>query len=163
MCFIEQTVLGDGSKLASHYKEVKMRYNELDAFGMYVDNGHQGPGPALMGADTLIGNHVHNLKNEHLGEIKEIMLDIRTGHIAYAVMAHGGVLSLGEKLFAVPWEALALDTANKRFVLNIDKERVEHAPGFDVDRWPNMANQTWATEIHTYYGTTPANISNSVS
>ena len=131
-----------------------MSYTERDPYGMYVDNGRKGPGPELMGADTLIGDHVHNLQNEHLGEIKEIMLDMRTGKIAYAVMAHGGVLTIGEKLFAVPWEALTLDTVNKRFTLNLDKERIENAPGFDKDSWPNMANQTWASQIDNYYGTT---------
>ena len=130
-----------------------MNYEELDALGMYVDRGHKGPGPELMGADTLIGNHVHNLQDEHLGEIKEIMLDMRTGNIAYAVMAFGGVFTLDEKLFAEPWEALTLDTVNKRFTLNLDKERIEEAPGFNSDQWPNMANQTWASQIHTYYGT----------
>src|SRR3954468_7860536 len=92
------------------YKEVTMSYEDRDSFGMYVDHGHKGPGPELMGADTLIGDHVHNLQNEHLGEIKEIMLDMRTGTIAYAVMSRGGVLGIGEKLFAVPWDALTLDT-----------------------------------------------------
>jgi sporulation protein YlmC with PRC-barrel domain len=133
--------------------EVTMSYEERDAYGMYVDNGQKGPGPELMGADTLIGDHVHNLKNEHLGEIKEIMLDMRTGKIAYAVMSSGGVLGIGEKLFAVPWEALTLDTVNKRFTMNMDKAQIENAPGFDTDHWPNMANQQWASQIHDYYGT----------
>ena len=55
----------------------------------------------------------------------------------------------------MPWEALLLDTVNKRFTLNVDKERIENAPGFDTDNWPNMADQAWATSIHSYYGTTP--------
>ena len=122
-----------------------------DADSVYTDTGNEGPGPELMGADTLIGNHVHNLKDEHLGEIKEIMLDMRSGKVAYAVMSHGGVFTIGEKLFAVPWAALTLDTVNKRFTLNIDKERIESAPGFDADHWPNMANPAWASEIHRYY------------
>ncbi len=122
-----------------------------DADNVYTDTGHEGPGPELMGADTLIGNHVHNLKDEHLGEIKEIMLDMRSGKVASAVMSHGGVFTIGEKLFAVPWAALTLDTVNKRFTLNIDKERIESAPGFDADHWPNMANPAWASEIHRYY------------
>ena len=130
-----------------------MSYEERDALGMYVDNGHKGPGPKLMGANTLIGDHVHNLKNEHLGEIKEIMLDMRKGSIAYAVMSHGGLFTLGEKLFAVPWEALTLDTINKRFTLNIDKEHIAAAPGFDSKHWPDMANQAWQSEVHHYYGT----------
>jgi sporulation protein YlmC with PRC-barrel domain len=134
-------------------EEVKMSYEERDAYGMYVDNGHKGPGPELMGAETLIGDHVHNLKNEHLGEIKEIMLDMRSGKIAYAVMSSGGVLSIGEKLFAVPWAALKLDTAHKRFTLDIEKGRIENAPGFDTNHWPDMANAQWQNQIHSYYGT----------
>lgn len=132
-----------------------MSYEERDAYGMYVDNGHKGPGPELMGADTLIGDHVHNLKDEHLGEIKEIMLDMRTGQVAYAVLAFGGFLGLGEKLFAVPWQALHLDTVNKRFVLNVDKARLKNAPGFDKDHWPDMTDVGWSNQIHSFYGTDP--------
>ena len=51
-------------------------------------------------------------------------------------------------------EALRLDTANKRFVLNMNKEQLEKAPGFDKDKWPDMADRTWQGELHTYYGTT---------
>ncbi|MFA9217491.1 MAG: PRC-barrel domain-containing protein [Sphingomonadaceae bacterium] len=134
-----------------------MSTTEFDADGSYTDRGHQGPGPALMGARALIGDHVHNLKNEHLGEIREIMLDMRSGSIAYAVMSSGGVFTLGAKLFAVPWEALTLDPVQRRFTLNIDKERIDEAPGFDPEHWPNMANQTWATQIHSYYGTAGSN------
>ena len=130
-----------------------MSYEQRDAYGMYADKGNKGPGPELMGAETLIGNHVHNLKNEHLGEIKEIMLDMRTGQVAYAVMSSGGVLSIGEKLFAVPWEALTLDTVHKRFTMDVDKSLIENAPGFDTDHWPDMAEQKWAHQIHSYYGT----------
>jgi sporulation protein YlmC with PRC-barrel domain len=130
-----------------------MSYEERDEYGMYVDNGHKGPGPELMGAKTLIGDHVHNLQNEHLGEIKEFMLDTRTGKVAYAVLSSGGMLSLGEKLFAVPFEALTLDTANKRLTMDVPKERIENAPGFDTDHWPDMADPQWAEELHGYYGT----------
>ena len=65
----------------------------------------------------------------------------------------GGFLSMGEKLFAVPWNALTLDTATRSFKLNVDKDRLKTAPGFDKDQWPNMADATWAQSIHAYYGT----------
>lgn len=133
-----------------------MTTSERDAYGMYVDNGHQGPGPALMGTDTLIGDHVHNLQDEHLGTVKEIMLDMQTGMVAYVVMASGGVLTIGEKLFAVPWESLTLDPDNKRFTMNITKERIDNAPGFDADHWPDMANQAWMAEVQRYYSDTQA-------
>jgi sporulation protein YlmC with PRC-barrel domain len=130
-----------------------MTFEERDTYGMYANKEHKGPGPELMGAETLIGDHVHNLENEHLGEIKEIMLDMRTGRIAYAVMSAGGVFTIGEKLFAVPWSALTLDTVNHRFTLNLAKGRFEDAPGFDSGAWPDMADLQWSNKLHTYYGT----------
>ena len=140
-----------------------MNYEDRDTLGMYkVHKGvgpgpdvRRGPGPEVMGAGTLVGNDVYNDKDEDLGDIKEIMLDMRSGKVGYAVLSFGGFLGMGEKLFAVPWNALTLDTKNKRFVLKLEKDRLKGAPGFDKDKWPNMADQSWASEIHSYYGTKP--------
>jgi sporulation protein YlmC with PRC-barrel domain len=140
-----------------------MNYEERDTYGIYKErkaNGGrsgvgEGPGPKLMGADTLVGNDVYNQKDEDLGDIKEIMLDMRSGRIAYAVLSFGGFLGLGEKLFAVPWDALKLDTEHKRFVLNVAKDSLDDAPGFDRSDWPDMADPTWEKSIHAFYGTKP--------
>ncbi|HVW65123.1 MAG TPA: PRC-barrel domain-containing protein [Nitrosospira sp.] len=134
-----------------------MSYEDRDTYGMYRRYGKEdaeGPGPRLMGADTLIGDDVYNRKDEDLGDIKEIMLDMNTGRVAYAVLSFGGFLGIADKLFAVPWSALKLDTVNKRFILDVDKERLESAPGFDKDDWPDMADPTWQNSIDSYYGTT---------
>jgi len=138
-----------------------MNYEERDTYGIYKisrsgPNGPDtttGPGPAIMGTDTLVGNDVINRDGDNLGGIKEIMLDMRTGKVDYAVLSFGGFLSMGEKLFAVPWNALTLDTKNKCFMLDVSKDRLSKAPGFDKNKWPNMADQAWANEIHSYYGT----------
>ena len=133
-----------------------MSYSERDKYGMYKDTtGSAGPGPSLMGADTLLGDGVVNGANEDLGDIKEIMLDMNTGQVAYAVLAFGGFLGMGEKLFAVPWQALHLDTSNHRFVLDVEKERLKNAPGFDKDAWPDMSDVQWANQVHSFYGTDP--------
>jgi hypothetical protein len=87
------------------------------------------------------------------------MLDMRTGKVSYAVLSYGGFLGVGEKLFAVPWQALKLDTENKRFILNVDSTKLDSAPGFDKDHWPNMADPTWANSIHRYYGTDSSGMS----
>ena len=129
-----------------------MSYLDRDMLGMYRND--TGPGPALMGADTLIGDDVYNHDDEQLGDIKEIMLDMRSGRIAYAVLSFGGVLGLGEKLFAVPWEKLTLDTVNKRFLLDVGKEQLKSAPGFDQDNWPDMASEAWNDQMNQFYGTT---------
>jgi sporulation protein YlmC with PRC-barrel domain len=134
-------------------KEIHMSYLERDDYGMYKNKHGKGPGPELMGAHTLLGDHVHNLQNEHLGVIKELMVDMRSGTIAYAVMSTSRFLGLGEKLFAVPWQALTLDPGHKRFTMNVSKERLASAPGFDTDHWPDMADRSWMGEVHAYYGT----------
>lgn len=130
-----------------------MNYVEQDSYGMYSVDAGTGPGPGLMGADTLIGNDVFNSQDEDLGDIKEIMLDVADGRISYAVLSFGGIMGMGEKLFAVPWAALTLDTVNKRFTLDVTKERLSSAPGFDKDNWPNMSDKSWMAGVHDYYGT----------
>jgi hypothetical protein len=143
------------------FQELAMSYAERDKYGMYKDTASgrgssgSGPGPALMGADTLIGDGVVNGADQDLGDIKEIMLDMQTGQVAYAVLAFGGFLGMGEKLFAVPWQALHLDTVNHRFVLDVERERLKHAPGFNKDAWPDMADIAWANQVHSFYGTDP--------
>lgn len=130
-----------------------MNYQEQDTFGIY--RNHTGPGPRLMGANTLDGNDVYNKQDEDLGDVKEIMLDVPSGRVAYAVLSFGGFLGMGDKLFAVPWSALTLDTVKHRFVLDVSKERLKEAPGFDKDEWPDMADRTWMKDVHAYYGVTP--------
>jgi len=114
-----------------------------------------GPGPRIMSASTLEGDEVVNRDGEKLGTLEEIMLDVSTGRVAYAVLSTGGFLGIGDKLFAVPWQALTLDTDNECFILDVDKDRLQNAPGFDKDHWPAMADQRWASDLHTYYGTRP--------
>jgi len=130
---------------------MESNYLTRDTYGMYKNLGAR-PGPALMGADTLIGNEVYNMANESLGTIKELMIDMSSGMINYAVLSYGGFLGMGDRLFAVPWRALTLDTANKRFTLSATKEQLKNAPGFDKDHWPSMADTTWASSVHNFYG-----------
>ncbi|MES2536497.1 MAG: PRC-barrel domain-containing protein [Pseudomonadota bacterium] len=128
-----------------------MRQLERDIFGIFTPHGE--PGPHLMGANTLTGNNVFDHKNEEVGDIKELMLDLADGKVAYAVLSFGGARGGSEKLFTVPWSALSLDTENRRFVLKVDKDELPKAPGFDNDDWPDMTNSKWMTDLHAYYGT----------
>jgi sporulation protein YlmC with PRC-barrel domain len=132
-----------------------MSYMKNDQYGMYSRDvkSEKSLGSRLMGAETLIGNDVYNNSDDDLGDIKEIMLDVNTGKVSYAVLSFGGVFGIGEKLFAVPWNALKLDTVKERFTLDVSKERLADAPGFDKDHWPNMADETWQNQLHAYYGT----------
>lgn len=100
--------------------------------------------PRVLAASTLKGDKVTNAKGEDLGKVEEIMIDLEKGKIAYVVLSFGRVNWMpNNKLFAVPWEALSISFHDKKFVLNISQETLKNAPGFDRDRWPDVADFGW--------------------
>jgi sporulation protein YlmC with PRC-barrel domain len=110
----------------------------------------------VISASKLAGGVVKNTDGETLGDIKEIMIDTSTGRVAYAVLSFGGFLGMGDKLFALPWNALqSHQTEPSAFVLNANKERLQAAPGFDKNNWPNFADRKWGSTIHDYYQIKP--------
>ncbi len=106
-------------------------------------------------ASDLIGCEITNSKNESLGEIQDIVLDGGSQRIAYVVVAFGGFLGMGEKYFAMPWRLVEVTQRSPgeklRAKLGLDKETLKAAPGFDEDKWPDMANQAWTAQVDTYY------------
>ena len=101
--------------------------------------------PLLLSSRTLCGDRVKNAAGEDLGKIEDLMIDLYSGHVVYAVLSFGGFLDMGNKLFAVPWEALTVDTIKKEFTLNVNRSDLEKAPGFDKHQWPNMADSTFSS------------------
>jgi sporulation protein YlmC with PRC-barrel domain len=89
-------------------------------------------------ASKLIGMQVRNTKNELLGKINDLVVDQKSGKIAYAAMSIGGVLGVGDKLVAVPFEALTPNSGQNGLVLNIEKQRLQQAPGFSQNNWPDL-------------------------
>ncbi len=126
--------------------------------------------PQILLARDLIGRSVTNPQNENIGKIEDVVVR-PNGEIGFAVLSFGGVMGVGEKLFAIPWSLLktgdpmlkdstdpaAADAAYKRadnvkIVLPIDKERLKNAPGFDKKNWPSLASADWTREVDAYYG-----------
>jgi sporulation protein YlmC with PRC-barrel domain len=100
--------------------------------------------PKVLTASTLMGNKVTNAKGEDLGTVQEIMLDLERGQVAYVVLSFGRVNWMpNDKLFAVPWGVLSLSHHDKKFILNVSKETLTSAPGFDRDKWPEVADFSW--------------------
>lgn len=108
-----------------------------------------------LSATTIIGDDVRNAAGEDLGKVTDVMLDLETGNIAYAVVDMGSFLGIGGKLFAVPWSAMSLDTDGHEFVVDIDKTRLENAPGFDKDDWPDFSDRAWGKSVYDYYRQAP--------
>jgi sporulation protein YlmC with PRC-barrel domain len=109
----------------------------------------------VMSASTLTGDRVKNETGEDLGKVDDIMIDIPSGRIAYAVLSFGGFLGMGNKLFAIPWSSFTVDEDEKCFILNIDKATLENAPGFDKDNWPDMSEPSFRSQVYDYYGAEP--------
>jgi len=109
----------------------------------------------VLAASSLAGDSVKNKHGEELGSITEIMIDLPSGRVAYAVLSFGGFFGIGNKLFALPWDMLTVDEDQKCFILDADRTTLENAPGFDKEQWPDMANPGWGTELHAYYGRKP--------
>jgi len=111
--------------------------------------------PKVLSASTLIGDGVRNPQGEDLGKIEELMIDLDNGRIAYAVLSFGGIMGIGDKLFAIPWSILKLSPEERKFILDVPKDMLKKAPGFDKDNWPDTGDRRWQEQIYTYYEATP--------
>ena len=111
--------------------------------------------PNVMATSAVIGDSIVNRAGESLGKIEELMLDLEKGRVAYAVLSFGGFMGMGEKLFAVPFEALKLDAAREHFTLDVDKAKLKNAPGFDRNNPPQASDRTWGAEVYKFYGYKP--------
>ena len=112
----------------------------------------QSAHPRVLSASTLEDTDVYNTEGKKLGEIEEIMIDPATGSVAYAVLEfHQGFLNMKEKLFAIPWKAMYIDTEREQIILNVPEEKLKEAPGFDKNDWPNMADTEFQNSMNIYY------------
>jgi sporulation protein YlmC with PRC-barrel domain len=102
-------------------------------------------------ASNMIGTDVVNPKGESLGEIKEIVIDPYSGRVAYGVVAFGGFLGMGEKLFAIPFGSFEYEAKKNKYVLDVTKEYLKDAPGFDPAHWPPMTEEQWHRGVYKYY------------
>lgn len=106
----------------------------------------------ILSSTSITGTNVTNQKGESLGEIKDLMIDTDTGTVNYAVLSFGGFLGLGDKYFAIPFEAFSVNTTTEKFVLNVSKDRLENAPGFDKDNWPKTSDSKYWDNLYNHYG-----------
>ncbi len=111
--------------------------------------------PINLSASSINGTDVVNREGENLGNIKEVMIDTNNGKVSYVVLSFGGFLGMGDKYFAIPWEAFSIDSDDKEFVLEIPKEKLETAPGFDKDNWPTNADHDYLVDVYRHYGYAP--------
>jgi len=106
-------------------------------------------------ASEMIGRTVQNDRGEKIGEIKDLVLDVDRSRIVYGVLSFGGIMCVGDKLFAIPTGVLQMPGTASYVVLSVDKEQLKSASGFDKNHWPNMADPTLVTTTYEFYGQRP--------
>jgi len=107
-------------------------------------------------ASKLIGMKIENSRKENVGQISDIVLDAASTRIQYVAVTYGGFLGLGNKLFAVPMQAIKVQQdPNYRdrviLVLDVTKEQMDGAQGFDESNWPNFSDAAVVNEMHRRY------------
>ena len=105
------------------------------------------PGTALC-ARTVVDQ-----AGEVLGSIVDLLLDLERGRIAYAVVASGGFMGLGERLVAVPWNALK--PGARQFVLQGKRAALDSGPIFEHEQWYRVPAKWWHERVHAHFGTRP--------
>jgi sporulation protein YlmC with PRC-barrel domain len=110
----------------------------------------------VVSASKIIGETVVNRQSENVGKIDELVIDAKKNCIMYAVLSFGGFMGMGNKLFAMPWEAFEFSATENKLILNVDKEKLKAAPGFEKgDKWPDFKDKLWGESIYNYYNYTP--------
>jgi sporulation protein YlmC with PRC-barrel domain len=99
---------------------------------------------------SIIGSPVINAERQDLGRIEDLVVDSRTNQIAYAILSFGGFFGVGDKHFAIPWEVIHFDSVERQAVLNIEQDRLNNAPGFEKENWPDMTSSEWASRIRSH-------------
>ncbi len=118
-----------------------------------ADNKTQG---VNIRASQLTGMNIQNPQGESVGEVNDLVIDANTGRVRYAAVTYGGFLGIGNKLFAVPFEAFkfkrsADDASDVVLVLDVTPAQLEGSVGFDENNWPDFADKQYTAEIYKRY------------
>ena len=110
---------------------------------------------SLIAASKVEGTTVYNRQGDNLGSVYDVMIDKRSGQVAYAIMSFGGFLGMGESYHPLPWKVLDYDTSMGGYVVDLDKDRLEGAPAYASSERPDWRDREYTKRIDTYYGVAP--------
>jgi sporulation protein YlmC with PRC-barrel domain len=115
------------------------------------ESGHAIAPSNLNKATHIIGFTVRDSSHQDLGKIQDFVVDLKSGHLLYAVLAQGGVVGVGEKLYPIAPQALSFSEAGDELTLNMSRAQLEHAPQFAAGSWPALNDPKWASDVYTFY------------
>ena len=98
------------------------------------------------------GLSVKNKEGDTLGDVHDVVMDLKSGQIAYLVLASGGFLGIGEKYLPVPYESLEYNPKSDSFLMDVPKDKFKNAPHIDMKSWPNRPDNRYVEDVYSYYG-----------
>jgi PRC-barrel domain len=110
---------------------------------------------SLIAANKVQDTPVYNNSGESLGSIHDVMIDKKSGNVAYAIMSFGGFLGIGNSYHPLPWSVLKYDTNKGGYVVNLDRRQLEGAPAYPAGSAPAWGDRDFETKIHDFYGVNP--------
>ncbi len=126
-------------------------YEAINMTGINHQGANANTPVKRLTATSIIGDRVKNQQGQDLGKIHNLMINLRSGKVEYAVIEFGGFLGLGEKLFAIPFDELRVDEVEEVFILNREKDYLKDSPGFDPAHWPDTNDHNYFSDVDSYY------------
>lgn len=108
----------------------------------------------LIASDKVEGTAVNDRKGNKIGTIERVMIDKRSGKVAYAVMSFGGFLGVGERHHPLPWRLLDYDVNQAAYVIDLDRDMLEGAPMVEM-RDGSWDEALYGQQLHDYYRVPP--------
>jgi sporulation protein YlmC with PRC-barrel domain len=109
----------------------------------------------LIASDKVEGTPVRRTDGEKIGTIERVMIDKRSGQVAYAVMSFGGFMGLGEEYYTLPWGVLKYNTGLDAYELNLTEDQLRGAPRRTAEGHDASYDREWEEHVHRYYNATP--------
>jgi sporulation protein YlmC with PRC-barrel domain len=103
-------------------------------------------------ATSIVGDKVESPTGDDLGTIDNIMINLSTGRVEYAIIEYGSFLGIGGKLFAIPFGELRPAPGKHAFIINRDKDYLRMSPGFDKSHWPETNDHSYYGDVDSYWG-----------
>lgn len=101
-------------------------------------------------ASQVMGLNVKNAADETIGEVKDLVLDMKSGEVLAVIISSGGFLGIADTLSAVPVSALRYDGPSKAFKTKLTKEQLGKAPQFKTNAWPDYSDATSTEALRSY-------------
>ena len=108
--------------------------------------------PQMMSALTVAGDSVKNSAGENLGRIEDLVIDVQSGRVNYAVLSFGGFLGIGDDHYPLPWQSLKYDTSLGGYVTGVTETQLKGAPHYRNDNTWNWSDPSRTRAVNDYYG-----------